>query len=208
MVIDWYFDFISPYAYLQSRRLDPLLAAGEVRLRPILFAALLDHWGQKGPAEIPPKRIFTYQQVQWLARCLGVPLKLPTAHPFNPLRLLRLAIHLQCGMPVVRRLFDFVWRDGHIPEDTAAWNQLTDELGVPDADAVIAHDTIKTTLRKNTDEAIAAGVFGVPTVLVDDRVFWGNDATQMACDYLADPRPFKEDVARILALPTAARRRK
>ena len=85
----WYFDFISPFAYLQWRRLrdERRLALEPV---PILFAAVLDHVGQKGPAEIPGKRTFTYRFVHWQARRAGVPLRFPPAHPFNPMAALRL----------------------------------------------------------------------------------------------------------------------
>ncbi|MGH8285868.1 MAG: DsbA family protein, partial [Steroidobacteraceae bacterium] len=120
----WYFDFISPYAYLQMVRLPQLHELCELELRPILFAALLNHWGQLGPAEIAPKRLFTYTQVRWLARRDGIALTMPEAHPFNPLKLLRLCIHLGGSYPVVRRLFEFVWRDGRIPENSAAWSAL------------------------------------------------------------------------------------
>ena len=72
-VIDWYFDFISPYAYFAFLRLDELPPGIEVRLRPLLFAGLLNHWGQKGPAEVGPKRVWTYRSCLWQARQDGVP---------------------------------------------------------------------------------------------------------------------------------------
>jgi 2-hydroxychromene-2-carboxylate isomerase len=203
----WYFDFISPYAYLQAQRLPELRKCCELELRPVLLAALLSHWGQLGPAEIAPKRVFTYKQVRWLARRQGIALTIPEAHPFNPLKLLRLAIHLGGGDDVVRRLFEFVWRDGCIPENEAAWRSLTTELGVADADEAIARDEIKRALRTNTEAAIDAGVFGVPTLAIDGQLFWGNDATDMARDYVSDPRSFVADAALIARLPMSAQRR-
>jgi len=205
--IEWYFDFVSPYAYLQLHRLASLSASAELHLRPVLFAGLLNHWGQRGPAEIPPKRVFTYQHVSWLARARGVPFQMPAGHPFNPLKLLRLTIHLGCRAETVRRVFEFVWRDGNVPEDATAWDALTRELGVVDADAIVARADVKSALRANTDEAIQLGVFGVPTLVIDHRVFWGNDATEMARQYLADPAAFGSDDARIAALPALAVRR-
>src|SRR5262245_54809881 len=133
MNADWYFDFISPFSYLQLDRLPELEAQGlRISLKPILFAALLDHWGQRGPAEIAPKRSFTYAHTAWLARRRGVPLRVPEAHPFSPLKLLRLALHLGPDAATVRRLFEFVWRDGAIPENAAAWARLAQELGIAD----------------------------------------------------------------------------
>jgi 2-hydroxychromene-2-carboxylate isomerase len=206
MKADWYFDFISPYAYLQFSRLGVLDSRLELMLRPVLFAALLDHWGQLGPAEIEPKRRFTYSQARWLARRQGVELVVPEAHPFNPLPLLRLALHLGVTRPAVERLFAFVWKEGHIPASAAAWKGLLEELHVLDGESAIGRPEVKMALRENTEQAIAAGVFGVPSVVVDGRVFWGNDATRMVLDYLDDPAPFIADDARIAELPTAAAR--
>ena len=203
----WYFDFISPYAYLQLPQLPEFESLCELELRPILFAGLLNHWGQLGPAEIGPKRVFTYRQVRWRARRDGIALTIPAAHPFNPLKLLRLAIHLGGGYTIVRRLFEFVWRDGHIPENAEAWSALLSELGAADADPLIAREEIKQALRASTEGAIAAGVFGVPTIVVNGQLFWGSDATEMARDYLRDPASFAQDAALIARLPQAAQRR-
>ncbi len=86
MKLDWYFDFVSPFSYLQLERFDRLPAGTEVTLKPILFGALLKHLNQRGPAEIPHKREFTYKHVQWQADQAGIPLRFPPAHPFNPVR--------------------------------------------------------------------------------------------------------------------------
>jgi 2-hydroxychromene-2-carboxylate isomerase len=204
---DWYFDFISPYAYLQFAELPRLRAAFEIRMTPVLLAGVLAHWGQLGPAEIAPKRSFTYRQVRWLARRSGMPLTLPQSHPFNPLPLLRLAIHLNADTETVNRLFAFVWRDGKVPDDKAAWSELAAELGVTDVERAVSDENIKQQLRANTERATAAGVFGVPTLVVDDMLFWGRDSTQMACDYAADPTSFMADEMRIRALPASAVRK-
>jgi hypothetical protein len=89
---DWYFDFISPYAYLGLMRLRELPQDLEIRYRPVLFAGLLNHWEQKGPAEIAPKRSWTYRSCTWWASAHGIPFRFPAAHPFNSLPYLRLAI--------------------------------------------------------------------------------------------------------------------
>ncbi|HTI47721.1 MAG TPA: 2-hydroxychromene-2-carboxylate isomerase [Casimicrobiaceae bacterium] len=202
-IADWYFDFISPFSYLQSERLAALGPRIAVRYRPVLFAALLDANGHKGPAEIPGKRAFTYRFVVWQARRLGIALKFPHEHPFNPLSLLRLAIVCDCRPDAVQRIFRFVWRDGRLPDLPIEWAELTHDLGVADADARIADPDVKETLRRNTDEAIARGVFGVPTLAVGDELFWGVDATDMALDYVAAGCRFADpEYARVSALPT------
>ncbi|HQR10008.1 MAG TPA: 2-hydroxychromene-2-carboxylate isomerase [Casimicrobiaceae bacterium] len=206
-VADWYFDFVSPFAYLQSEQLASLGPAITFRLKPVLFTGILDAHGQKGPAEIPAKRAFTYRFVLWQAKQLGIPLKLPHEHPFNPLPLLRLAIACDCDAAAIRRIFRFVWRDGRLPDLPIEWAELTHDLGLANADARIADPEVKQALRRNTDEAIARGVFGVPTIALRDELFWGVDATRMAADYAAagccwtDP-----EFARAVALPVGASR--
>jgi len=207
MIVDWYFDFVSPFAYLQSERLASLPPRMQIRYRPVLFAGLLDANGQKGPAEITAKRRFTYRFVVWQARKLGIPLKFPHEHPFNPLPLLRLAIACECAPDAVHRIFRFVWRDGRLPDLPIEWAELTHDLALPDAGARIASAEVKDALRRNTDEAIARGVFGVPTLAVGDELFWGLDATAMAAEYvLAGCRYDDPEYARVSSLPVGASR--
>jgi 2-hydroxychromene-2-carboxylate isomerase len=204
---DWYFDFVSPFAYLQSERLASLSPPLTVRYRPVLFAALLGAHGHKGPAEIPAKRTFTYRFVLWQARKLGIPLKFPPEHPFNPLPLLRLAIACDCAPAAVHRIFRFVWRDGRLPDLPIEWAELVSDLGVPAAHARIADADVKAALRASTDEAIARGVFGVPTLRIGDALFWGLDATAMAIDYARAGCRFDDpEYARVDALPAGAQR--
>ena len=202
---DWYFDFVSPFAYLQSEQLAALGPRIEVRYRPVLFAGLLDAHGQKGPAEIAAKRDFTYRFVVWQAGKLGIPLKFPPEHPFNPLALLRLALACDCDARAVQRIFRFVWRDGRLPDLPIEWAELADDLGMPDAATRIAAPAVKLELRRNTDEAIARGVFGVPTLAIGNELFWGADATAMAAGYVAAGCRFADpEYQRVSSLPTGA----
>jgi 2-hydroxychromene-2-carboxylate isomerase len=206
-VADWYFDFVSPFAYLQSEQLASLAPRITVRYKPVLFAGILGAHGQLGPAEIPAKRAFTYRFVLWQAKRLGIPLKLPHEHPFNPLPLLRLAIACDCESSAIHRIFRFVWRDGRLPDLPIEWAELTQDLGIAHADARIAEPEVKDTLRRYTDEAIALGVFGVPTLSLRGELFWGVDATQMAADYAAAGCRWTDpEFARAATLPIGAAR--
>jgi len=206
-VADWYFDFVSPFAYLQSEQLAALAPRITVRYKTVLFAGILGAHGQLGPAEIPAKRAFTYRFVLWQAKRLGIPLKLPHEHPFNPLPLLRLAIACDCQASAIHRIFRFVWRDGRLPDLPIEWAELTQELGLADADARIAEPEVKDTLRRYTDEAIALGVFGVPTLALRGELFWGVDATQMAADFAAAGCRWTDpEYARAATLPVGATR--
>ncbi len=207
-IADWYFDFVSPFAYLQSEELGKLGPRIEIRYKPVLFAGLLGANGQKGPAEIAAKRTFTYRFCLWQARRQGIPFKFPPEHPFNPLPLLRLAIACDSSAAVVHRIFRFVWADGRLPDLPIEWAELAHELGVADPDAAIASPAVKEELRRNTDEAIDRGVFGVPTLAVGDALFWGADATPMAADFVASGCRFADpEFERIASLPVGAVRR-
>jgi 2-hydroxychromene-2-carboxylate isomerase len=204
---DWYFDFVSPFSYLQCEQLPTLERSIRIRYRPVLFAALLAAHGHKGPAEIPSKRRFTYRFVVWQAAKLGIPLKFPAAHPFNPLALLRLAIAADCEPSAVRSIFRFVWRDGRLGDLPIEWAELISELDIPDAATRIASSEVKDALRKNTDDAIARGVFGVPTLAIGDELFWGVDATAMAADYIAQGCKFTDaEMTRVASLPAGVQR--
>ena len=205
---DWYFDFLSPYSYLQLTRFDRLPPDLEVNLRPVLFAGLLGHWQHKGPAEIPAKRVQTYRWCHWYAARHGIPFRMPPAHPFNPLRPLRLAIACDVEPALVRALFDAIWAEGRDPSNEEEWQALTARLAVADADEAIARPEVKEALRRGTEEAAERGVFGVPTFIVGDELFWGLDATDLMLDYLNDPSSFATgEYARISDLPIAQARR-
>jgi 2-hydroxychromene-2-carboxylate isomerase len=208
MIADWYFDFVSPFAFLQSEQLAALPPRISIRYRPVLLAALLEASGQRGPAEIPAKRAFTYRFCLWQARRLGITMRFPPEHPFNPLPLLRLAIACDSSAAAVHAIFRFVWRDGRLPDLPIEWAELVGTLGVVDASARITSPDVKEELRRNTDEAIARGVFGVPTLAVGAELFWGADATQMAVDYVAAGSRFTDpEFARVATLPVGATRR-
>jgi 2-hydroxychromene-2-carboxylate isomerase len=183
-VVDFWFDALSPYAWLAFDRLPQALEGLNVvvNYQPVLLAGLLAHWGQKGPAEITPKRAWTYRQVLWLAQQQGTPLQLPQPHPFNPLALQRLAVAAAPagGTPsrrTVELLFRHVWcRDGADPNDPAALATLTAAVA-PQRDP--ASDAVKAELRARTEAAVALGLFGVPTLVADGRHFFGLDALPM-----------------------------
>jgi len=207
--VDWYFDFISPFSFLQAEMLvrDPLPAT--LRCKPMLFAALLKHWGQLGPAEITPKRRFTFRYCLWRANSLGISMRMPPAHPFNPLRLLRLAVVLDCDLHACLAIFRFVFRDGRSADDEDAWRALTTSLGVSAAEQRIACSEVKDALHRNGEEAIARNVFGVPTLAVDGELFWGADATDMCRDYLRGDTLFSQsEMVRAGSLPEGVQRRR
>jgi 2-hydroxychromene-2-carboxylate isomerase len=188
--IVFWFDPISPFAYLAFERLPQVLEGQsvEVSYRPLLFAGLLKHWGQKGPAEIEPKRAWTFRHVQWLAQHHGIEMKTPAQHPFNPLALLRLM--LACapagGTPsrfVCETVLRHVWCGGFDATDPARLAALTTALA-PAREA--GADEVKRELISNTEAAVLRGLFGVPTIELDGRLFWGLDSLDMLRASLRD----------------------
>ena len=188
--LDFYFDPISPYAYLAFERLPQVLQgiSYSVSYRPLLFAGLLKHWGQKGPAEIEPKRAWTFRQVAWYAHQHGIEIQTPAQHPFNPLALLRLLLACapEGGTPnrrVCEAVLRHVWQGGADANDPTRLASLAQALS-PRIDP--ADESIKQALRDATAGALSLGIFGVPTLQAEGRLFWGVDALPMLSACLRD----------------------
>ena len=201
--VDFYFDFVSPYSYLCLHRLQSL-GAVSFTYRPVLFAALLNHWGQKGPAEIPAKRLWTYRWCTWWAQELGIPFRFPASHPFNPLHHLRLCIAAGGGVEGIRTIFADLWTTGAEASDPERFSRLCEALGVKPEKLAESKDV----LRRNTEEAAARGVFGVPSLVVDGEVFWGADSIEFVKAFLEDAGTLQnEEMRRVASLPVGAIRK-
>ena len=188
-LLRFWFDPVSPYAYLAFERLPQVLVGLSycVDYRPVLFAGLLAHWGHKGPAEIEPKRAWTFRQVQWLALRHGITLQTPLQHPFNPIALLRLA--LACAPAgeapnrrVVEAVFRHVWCGSGADANDPARVQALQQLLAPQRDP--QSPKVKDELREAGREAIERGFFGVPTIELEGSLFWGLDSLEMVAQCL------------------------
>ncbi len=205
----WYFDFISPFAYLQLARFPKLPDDLEITPVPVVFGALLQHWGQLGPAEIPPKRRFVYRFFQWNADQLGVPFAMPPRHPYNPLPALRLCVAAGGKIEHARAVFDVIYGQGLQPDSPVGIEAIARSLNISDPDAALCDPKVKEILRANTERAIGENVFGVPTFVVNGQVFWGGDATEMMLHYLDNSGLFETpEMKRISEMPMGTRRRK
>ena len=204
----WYYDVISPFAYMQATRLGELPSDVDLTCRPTLFAGLLNHWGQLGPAEIPSKKVFTFRHSLWRARKAGIPYKTPKQHPFNPLRALRLAISFGADLATVQRIFHCIWVEGLAPDNEEGWVGIQSALGIDNGDTRTADPAVKAALLANGDDAISKGVFGVPSFVIDGEIFWGDDAFEMVLDYLSNPALLAGDEMKELSnlQPSATRR--
>jgi 2-hydroxychromene-2-carboxylate isomerase len=209
MQADWFFDFISPFSYLQLDKVHAWRHRLDITSVPIAFGAVLNHTGALGPAEVAGKREHMYRHIQWQAERDGITLKFPPAHPFNPLVALRLCIAAGTTWDSVDAIFRHIWRDGRSGVSAEDFADVGRALGVHDVEKSVSDAAVKTQLRSNTDGAIAAGVFGVPTLRVGGELFWGNDASGMIEEWLDDPQRFASgDYRRLQTLPFGIERRR
>ncbi len=190
--VTWYFDILSPFAYLQNHVLGTMTNQIVLDRKPVLLVGLLQHWGTKGPAELPPKRQFTYRHIIWMAQRMGVPIQFPDRHPFNPIPLLRLIIAAGSTKAAVDAIFDGVYVQGLTGDNPDHWSQFCSAVGldVDEANRRISSPDVKKELIDNGKAAIDKGVFGVPTLIIDNELFWGLDSTGMAMAFLADSSLF------------------
>ena len=180
--LDFYFDYLSPFAYFASMELPGLCGERgvELRLRPVLFAGLLDHWGQRGPAEVLPKAIHTFKLCVRYAAQHGIPFRSPRFHPYRPLDALRVSLASVAGddQPrVVAAVFDAGWAQGADLGSADDLRSALDAAGLDGAGLMerAGRPEAKQALRDETGAAIERGVFGIPTMIVGDELFWGVD---------------------------------
>jgi len=178
----FFFDYISHNAYLAWHKAPAVAARHGLRLTPVpvLFGAMLSHYRQVGPAELPAKSRWMLWNVLRKAKLHGIPIAPPASHPFNPLLPLRISCALDdvaARTRLVDRLFRATWAESRAVNEPETLRALLGELGL-DADALLAAaagEPVKQRLRENTERALAQGIFGVPTMAVNGELFWGFD---------------------------------
>ena len=211
----FYFDFISPYSFLALTQVKdwPAQKPVEIEYIPILFAAVLNHHGTQGPAEIPGKRAYTFRDVWRWARHYGLEIEGPPSHPFNPLASLRLATAAEPAerAGVVAAIFNACWRNGR---DISKYDELVKVVTEAGFDGKAlreksASKDVKQKLMAQTQEAIDIGVFGVPALYIDEELFWGNDRL-VFIENIIDGKYEKPDEAKLqeaINRPSSASRR-
>jgi 2-hydroxychromene-2-carboxylate isomerase len=211
--VEFYFDPISPYSWLAARQCGRLDAVDVwLDFRPVLFGALLAAHGNKGPAEMPAKRAYTMRDVLRIAAQLGVPVKGPPTHPFNPLRALRMCIALDDASARRRfglALMDAAWEHGLDLTDDAVLAGIARDCGL-DGTALLARAggaDVKQRLLDATNDAVAAGIFGVPTYRIDGEIFWGTDRIDALLWKLQGHTIDESLLATVLARPASAVRK-
>ncbi|SAK72967.1 isomerase [Caballeronia calidae] len=199
----FFFDFISPFSYLLLEQHEKWPAM-PFELVPVQLMKLLERWNQPHAATIPSKRVFVYRHALFRAEQLGIPFRMPPAHPFDPSKALRLAVLANAEIGCVRDIFRYIWREGRDPATPEGFRALCQHVGMPEAESRIEDEDIKAKLRDNNDRAVAMGAFGVPTFLVNNQIFWGEDTLPMVLYVARSPNWLEgAEVKRISALPIA-----
>ncbi len=214
--VAFYFDFVSPYSYLALVQASRFAAEHGVRFdpRPVVYGKILDATGLVGPAEVEAKRRYTFADILRNAHLLGIPLVGPPAHPFRSLEALRTVTLFRSdprALELAIALSSACWGEGRDLTDMAVIDEVVIRTGL-DAGGLagrIETSEVKDALATATAGAIAAGVFGVPTFVVGDELFWGQDRLPLLAAYL-DGRlpPATELTAPLLRRPRGADRPK
>ena len=198
----WFYDFVSPFTYLLLEQHDkwPGFPFG---VTPVVLSDLYQHWGQRASYGVPAKRVFMYRHALFRADQLGIPFKMPPAHPFDSMKPLLLATAAKGDIAFVREIFRFIWREGRDPSSDAAFAELCERVGMPDGPELIKNEEVKAQLQRYTADAIGLGVYGVPTFYLNDQLFWGEDALPMVLYCARTPNWLdSQEVKRVSSLPS------
>lgn len=180
--LEYFFDYVSPFAYLADTQLPALVerTGAEIVYRPFFLGGVMKASKNSPPITVPNKGAYMMADLRrWSAR-YGVELN-PSPHfPVNTLSAMRAAV-AALGEPAFaefhRAMFRGVWVDGKNLADEAVLRSEIDRAGLAGAEilARAATQEIKDILRRNSEEAVERGAFGAPTFFVDTEMFWGND---------------------------------
>lgn len=200
--VDFYFDFLSPFSFFAWKNLPALKkdlqSKGqnvEFKYYPVIMAKLFSANGIKGPGEVPSKRDFLFRQMLRYAKSENIPFTTPKSHPFNPLYALRMAT-IECAKDLQEQVIDSIFTAGW----TRAESSITGiDLGDPDqlvavlnkdgldGESLLARSyqkEVKQALMSNVVQALECQVFGVPTFVTSQEIFWGNDSIPQLKDSL------------------------
>ncbi len=195
--IEFYFDFLSPYSYMawtQIRELD-----WNIEYKPVSVPNVIAHYETLGPGQIKPKRDYLMKDLLRYKTINQIPFKVPTQLPFNSLYALRIVLQAKNNEEakvLTNLFFRASWELGLDIGNTQLISDLLNENGFKAEELIdrTSSKEIKESLRNNINEAIQKGVFGVPSFIIDNELFWGNDSLKYVFMYLAnkDPLPKQE----------------
>jgi 2-hydroxychromene-2-carboxylate isomerase len=188
--LEFFYDFVSPYSYLASTRVEAEVAriGGSVRFRPFLLGGVFNSTGNKAPAENPAKALHMATDLGRWAKRLGVPFAWPARFPVLtvlPLRAAFAAEKIGKLVPYTHAMFRAYWVEGRDLSDAAVVTDVANRAGFDGAALVAEAPAYKDALKAQTQEAVDRGSFGAPTFFVGREMFVGNDRLDFAIEALA-----------------------
>lgn len=192
--VEFYFDLGSPATYLAYTQLPKICAQTDSQLIyiPILLGGVFKATGNASPATIPAKGAYMFQDLDRYARRYGVPLKFNPNFPINTLMLMRAVTGMQLRHPerfqaFIDCLFQAIWVEGRNLDDLATVATVLTQNGFDPTEvlALTADEEVKTALKNNTEKAVQRGVFGAPSMFVDNQMFFGQDRLDFVLEALA-----------------------
>jgi len=191
--VRFFYDFTSPYTYLASTRVDEIAArtGAEIAWIPVLLGGIMKATGNQPPAMLPARALYMPRDLARWAALYGVPFRMSPHFPINTLGALRAACALAAERPERHRLFAdacfrAAWADGRDLGDRAVLTSLAAEEDRAFVSEAMDAPRWKEALKRNTEEAVAAGAFGAPTFVIgDDELFFGNDRLELLAWRLA-----------------------
>ena len=184
---EFYFDFISPYSFLAHKEIRKKEQKGEivVKYKPVLLGGLHNLHGIKAPAFIPSKAKFMIRDCKLVAEKNKIKFKFNSYFPIKTVNLMRgVFIAQEDGFKnyYIDSIFEAMWRDGlNMNENTIVEKILKNmEINPKTFFLRLTSQNIKNLLKKGTDEAFKKGIFGAPTFLVNNKIFWGQDRLDYA----------------------------
>jgi len=184
---EFYFDFGSPYSFLAHKQIRKIESDNSIKIKyiPILLGGLLKLAGIKANADIPIKGKYMIKDCKLWAEKNQITFKFNNYFPINTLNLMRSAIVAEkknFAENFINKVFDAIWKDGLNLNDDLIIEKLLKNLDINPKSFLLeaTESTIKTELKRKTEEAFKMGIFGAPTFVVNNKIFWGQDRIEFA----------------------------
>jgi 2-hydroxychromene-2-carboxylate isomerase len=191
--VEFYFDLGSPATYLAYTQLPKICEQTDSQLIyiPMLLGGVFKATGNASPATIPAKGLYMFQDLDRYAKRYGVPLKFNPHFPINTLMLMRAVTGMQLRHPerfqaFIDCLFKALWVEGRSLDDPATVDSVLTQNGFDPNEvlALTADEDVKAALKDNTEKAVQRGVFGAPSMFIDNQLFFGQDRLDFVIEAL------------------------
>ena len=179
---EFYFDFVSPYSFLAHKEIRKIEKSNEVKIKymPILLGGLHNLAGIKAPGFIPIKAKYMIKDCKLWAEKYNIAFKFNNYFPIKTLDLMRCVLVAEKKgflQNFINKVFDSIWKDGLNLNDHIIVEKLLKNLDINPKTFLMesADSKIKDELKRRTDDAFKKGIFGAPSFIINNKVFWGQD---------------------------------